>query len=149
MSREIIQKIEIKRTAGNIYAALLSPSSIIEWWQALSAIVVKENNGIYAVSWGNDIDDPDYVTISYIRNMVHERGFTLEYSSYHSKSGNLPFDANMTVDYKIIPITKRNSILEIHQKGIPDDPIADEYFEGCTKGWIQVLDNIKHYCEKG
>jgi len=37
--------------------------------------------------------------------------------------------------------------IEIKQTGIPDDQIADDYFEGCKIGWNQVLKNFKEYCE--
>lgn len=109
--------------------------------------MVKENNGIYAVSCGN-IDDPDYITVSIIRNFVPLKGFSLEYLSYVAKAGRLPFEAKMIVHFTINPIDEANSIFEVNQTGIPDDPIADDYFEGCQAGWNHVLNNIKNYCEK-
>jgi len=148
MSREISQQIEINNTPEFIYQALLNPSAITSWWQAKTAIVVKENDGIYAVTWGDDIDDPDFITVSFIKNLVPSKSFDLEYSSYVAKSGNLPFDAKMNVYFTIVPNSGINTILEVKQTGIPDDPIANDYFEWCTNGWIQILGNIKNYCEK-
>jgi len=95
MSREIIQKIKISQTPENIFSALLNPTSIKEWWGAKSAIVIKENNGIYAVSWGSNIDDPDFVTTSIIRDYEPPKGLSLEYLSYSAKTGRLPFEAKM------------------------------------------------------
>ena len=54
----------------------------------------------------------------------------------------------MIVEFAIEAITKTNSILEIKQTRIPDDHIANTYFEGCKNGWNHVLSNIKSYCEK-
>ena len=147
MPREITQTIEIDQVPDIIFAALLNPSAIIEWWQANTAIVVKENNGIYAVSWGENIDDPDFVTTSMIRDLVPQKSFSLEYLSYVAKTGGLPFEAKMNVHFIITPENKSSSILEISQTGFPDDPIADEYIKGCKAGWNQVLGNIKEYCE--
>lgn len=148
MSREIYQTISIDNTPENIFNALLNPSAIIEWWQAKTAIVIKENNGIYCASWGDNIDDPDYVTSSKIRDLVDPQGFTLEYLSYFSKTGKMPFEAKMYVHFSITPDSKSNTILAVRQTGFPDDPVADEYFEGCQTGWNHVLTNIKTYCEK-
>jgi len=147
MSREISQSIEINQTPENIFIALLNPSAIAAWWGAKTAIVVKENNGIYAVSWGNNIDDPDYITISTIRNFEPLKGFSLEYLTYVAKTGRLPFEAKMIVHFSIVPINESNATFKIKQTGFPDDQIADNYFEGCNIGWKQVLNNIKEYCE--
>ncbi len=148
MAREIIQRIEISQVPENIFNALLNPSAITEWWQAKTAIVVKENNGIYAVSWGSDIDDPDFITISIIRNLVPKKGFGLEYVSYIAKTGGLPFEAKMQVHFTIIPTKKTKTFLEVKQTGFPDGQIANEYYEGCKKGWNQVLNSFKEYCER-
>jgi len=142
-----MQKIEISQTQENVFNALLNPSAIAEWWGAKTAIVIKENNGIYAVSWGANIDIPDYITVSIIRNYVPKNGFSLEYLTYKSLKGNLPFEAKMIVYFSITPRTVSTVSLAIRQTGIPSDQIADEYFEGCTKGWNQVLNNLKEYCE--
>ncbi len=147
MPREIIQEIEINQVPQYIFDALLNPSAITTWWQAKTAIVIKKNDGIYAVSWGTDIDDPDYVTVSIIRNLVSQKGFSLEYSSYEAKTGKLPFEAKMYVHFTIIPTSKTTSKLEVKQTGFPDDPIADDYFKGCNTGWNLVLGTIKKYCE--
>ena len=147
MSREILQSIEISNVPENIFSALLNPSGITEWWQAKTAIVAKENDGIYAVSWGDHIDNPDFVALSIIRNLVPQKKFSLEHSFYFSKTGKLPFEAKMIIHFNIIPKSNTNTILEIKQTGIPNDKIANDYFEGCKNGWNQVLGNIKKYCE--
>lgn len=131
-----------------LYNALLNPSAIKEWWEASTAIVVKENGGTYAVSWGNDIDDPDYVSLSIIRNLKPYEGFSLEYISYYSKMGKLPFEAKMNVDFFISSVSDSNQKLEVKQTGFPDNKIANEYYIGCKVGWETVLNNIKKYCEQ-
>lgn len=148
MSREIKQTIEINEVPKNIFNALLHPSAISEWWGAKTAIVVKENNGIYAVSWGDNIDAPDFVTVSTIKNLLPSTGFSLKYVSYMAKTGSLPFEAKMMVHFAIKPFNTSICLLTVNQTGIPDDPIADDYYEGCINGWTQVLKNIKAYCEK-
>lgn len=147
MSRKIEQGIEIRDTREHIFESLLNPSSIMKWWQAKTAIIIKENNGIYAVSWGNDLDDPDFITVSHFKNFDPPKEFSLEYSSYYAKSGNLPFEAPMITNFKINQLSDTVCDLQVVQSGIPDDAMADEYYDGCKKGWKQVLANIKDYCE--
>jgi len=85
MSREITQRIEIDQIPENVFYALLNPTGIAKWWGAKTAIVIKEENGIYSVSWGNNIDDPDFVTVSIIKNFKPLKGFSLEYLTYFAK----------------------------------------------------------------
>ena len=148
MSREVTQKIEITQEQESIFNALLSPTAIAQWWGAQSAIITKENNGIYAVSWGDNLDDPEFVTVSFIRDYAPPHGLSLEYFSYVAKSGKLPFKAKMTVHFAINPIDTSTCELEVKQKGIPNEPIADDYYNGCKIGWDQVLTNLKTFCEK-
>lgn len=147
MSRQIIQGVVINKNQETIFNSLLNPSAIIKWWQANTAIVVKEDNGIYAVCWGSDIDDPEYVSISSIKNYTPFSNFSLNYSYYSSKHGKLPFVTDMTVEFIISSESESRSILEVKQTGIPKESIADEYYEGCIVGWKTVLENIKNYCE--
>ena len=126
---------------------MLSPLAIEKWWQAKTAIVVKKNNGFYAVCWGENTDDPDYVTHCFIRNYDPKRGFALEYMSYYSKFGKLPFDAKFMVYFEVKIISEDLSLLKAKQTGLPNNPAADQYYNGCQKGCEQVLGNIKSYCE--
>jgi len=148
MQREIKQTITINNIPDKVFNALLNPTAIIEWWQAKTAIVVKEDNGIYAISWGDNLDDPEYVSISNIKNFTPNSYFSLDYTYYSSKHGNLPFVTEMMVEFKINPVSESSARLEVKQTGIPDAPIADAYYEGCVTGWNQVLNNIRNYCEK-
>lgn len=148
MSRVITQNVSIIRAPEDIFKALINPSAIKAWWQAQTAIVVPAVNGIYAASWGEDIDDADYITVSTITEITSNSSLSLEYVSYYAKEEQLPFDAKMNVLFTIRPMTETETMLIVKQTGIPDDPIADDYFDGCTKGWTQVLSNIKAYCER-
>ena len=148
MSRTISQSIEIKRHQEKIFKDLLHPSAIMEWWGAKIAIVNKKENGIYTVSWGDNIDDPDYITVSWIRKFNFPNGFDLEYDSYYAKTGSLPFKAIMNVQFSISPINEVMCEVKVLQTGIPSEKIADEYYQGCQVGWQQVLKNLKQFCEK-
>jgi len=125
----------------------MCPSAIKEWWQAKTAIVIKENNGIYVLSWGEKMDDPEFITVSIIRKFKPHHKLRLEYLNYFSKAGKLPFEAKMYVDFVIDLKSESCALLCVEQGGIPDDQIANQYYNACITGWNSVLENIKNYCE--
>ncbi len=147
MFRDISKKIKIKQVPEKIYRSLITPSSITNWWKANSAIVIGKTNGIYVVSWGKDIDDPDFITVSKISKLIPNEILFLEYISYKTKFGKLPFNSKMNVQFKINKVDSTVSELEVTQTGIPVEKIADDYYNGCISGWENVLINIKKFCE--
>ena len=60
--RAMTEIVAISATCQQVFDALITPSAISTWWQANRAIVFPEQNGIWVASWGDDIDDPDYLT---------------------------------------------------------------------------------------
>jgi uncharacterized protein YndB with AHSA1/START domain len=54
-------EIEMRASQAAVFRLLLTPSAIREWWGVSRAIVTPEQGGIW-VAWGEDEDDPDYVT---------------------------------------------------------------------------------------
>lgn len=147
MSREISKNIKIRQAPEKIYRSLVTPSSITNWWKAKSAIVIEETEGLYVICWGNNIDDPDFITVSKIVELIPGKKLRLEYLSYKAKLGKLPFDSKMNVQFEINKIDSMASELEVKQSGIPIEEIADDYYNGCDSGWESVLINIKTFCE--
>lgn len=147
MNREISKNIKIRQAPEKIYRSLVTPSSITHWWEAKSAIVIEEIGGIYVICWGNNIDDPDFTTVSKIVELTPNKQISLEYLSYKAKLGKLPFTSKMNVQFTISKIDAIVSELTVKQSGIPTEKIADDYYNGCISGWESVLMNIKRFCE--
>ena len=80
MPREIIKEISINAPAKEVFNALIFPGMIKKWQHASSAIVLPEKDGIYTVSWGEDEDDPDYITNCTILEIVSPRILKLDWS---------------------------------------------------------------------
>jgi len=147
MSRVITKNIKIQQNPEKIYRSLVTPSSITHWWKAKSAIIIEEIEGIFVVCWGEEVDDPDFITVSKIVELIPNKKLNLEYISYKAKLGKLPFDSKMNVQFEIYKIDSSVSDLHVKQSGIPVDEIADDYYNGCVSGWENVLINIKTFCE--
>ena len=144
--RSVIRSIQLNSPVSEVWNCLLHPSAVKSWWSANQAIIHPEKGGIYAVSWGENIDDPDYVTYANIVEFERFKKLSLANYSYFAKTGNLPFEAEFTNDF-ILEESPAGTILKVVQDGFPDDAIADDYLKGCEKGWEDVLSAIKNFLE--
>ena len=144
--RVIQDSIDIDADAIEVFNALITPSAICAWWQANSAIVLAEPNGTYAVSWGEDEDNPDYLTIARIVRYEPPEILELAEYQYRSSEGGLPFDNDLPVT---LTVEQRQGPTRLHvrQTGFPAEESADMYYEGCVKGWEDTLRNIKEFLE--
>ncbi len=146
MTRNIKDSVSISATAETVFKALITPSAIQDWWEANQVIIMPETDGFLAISWGSDKDNPDYLTKTLITRFEPARALSLHYQSYQSKFGDLPFEAKLDAHFTMAQ-QGEFTILEVLQTGIPDDQVADDYYNGCITGWRTVLNNIKAYCE--
>lgn len=146
MSRQVLKSIEIKSDVRSVFNALIKPKAIKQWWSASQVILIPQANGIFAATWGDNLDNPDYTSVSRISKIEVPRLLSMVYEDYKSEHGGLPFEAEMQVSFELTKIEKSTK-LQVTQLGFPDDPIADEYYEGCTQGWENTLSAIKTYVE--
>jgi hypothetical protein len=38
--------------------------------------------------------------------------------------------------------------LRVCQEGFPNDPIADEFYEGCERGWRETFESIRRFVDE-
>lgn len=131
----------------DLFRILLRPSAIRKWWGAARAVILPEAGGIWAAAWGEDEDNPDYVTIAEITELTFPHSLRLEKFRYHSKAGPLPFEAEFTIDFAVEPC-EGGASLGVRQSGFPVRADADEYYEACIKGWADTFAGIRRYFEK-
>jgi uncharacterized protein YndB with AHSA1/START domain len=130
-----------------VFQLLITPSAIRQWWQAARAIVLPEKGGTWAATWGENEDDPNYITVAKISEFDPPRRLTLTDYSYRAKTGPLPFQADFTTTFTVEP-HGRGSLLRVVQDGFPGDAFADDFYAGCERGWRQTLENITAYCRE-
>ena len=133
---------ELKQGPSTVFAALITPSHIRGWWSVSRAIVIPKTGGIWAATWGEDEDNPDYTSSATIKVFEPDQKLVLGDYQYVSPEGGLPFEANFETTFEIQPIGE-GSRLTVTQAGFPTDPIADEYYAGCETGWL-VKANRRH-----
>jgi uncharacterized protein YndB with AHSA1/START domain len=130
-----------------LFAFLHTPSAIRQWWGVSRAIVLPEPGGIWAATWGDSEDDPDYVTIATIRAFEPPSRLVLSDYRYRARSGALRFHADFVTEFTIAPHAD-GSTLRVSQDGFPAGPEADEFYAACGDGWRNTFAGIRTFLAK-
>jgi uncharacterized protein YndB with AHSA1/START domain len=147
MSREITQEYLIGKSPDAIFDALITPGKIKKWWFANNAIVLPEEGGVYAVTWGDDIDNPETISVAKIASFERPVRLLLTDFRYKSKEGDLPFETDMPTEFRLEDMGGKTK-LTVCQTGFPDEKIADEFYKLCVQGWIDTLTSLKKTVEE-
>jgi uncharacterized protein YndB with AHSA1/START domain len=131
-----------------LFALLVTPSAIRSWWGAARVIVLAEPGGLWAATWGELEDDPDYVTVATIRELDPPRRMVLTDYRYRARSGPLPFQADFTTTFEVVP-HGAGALLRVSQDGFPAGPEGDAFFAGCQQGWKDTFAGIRRYLAAG
>ena len=144
--RTLIYEESFGCNAASLFDVLLLPSAIRIWWGVAQAIVVPEVGGRYAVSWGDDEDAPDYVTITTIKALEAPRRLELTDHYYYGRTGPLPFEAFFEIVFDVEE-TGEGTTLRVTQTGFPAGSEADAFYSGCETGWRAVFSGIRTYLD--
>jgi uncharacterized protein YndB with AHSA1/START domain len=130
--------------AERVFALLHTPSAIRRWWGAARVVVLPEPGGVWAATWGDAEDDPDYITVATIRAFEPPRRLVLADYRYRARTGPLPFAAEFVTEFFVRPHTD-GSVLRVTQDGFPVGSEADAFYAGCVKGWCDTFEGIRQY----
>lgn len=143
-TRKHIHEEHFATSAGQLFDLLVTPSAIRTWWGCASAIVLPEQGGTWAATWGASEDQPDYLTVARIAHFDPPRRLVLADYRYRSKDGPLPFAAQFVTTFEVEPHTQ-GARLRMTQDGFPDDAIADGFYAACDAGWRATFAGIRRY----
>jgi uncharacterized protein YndB with AHSA1/START domain len=127
-----------------VFALLHTPSAIRAWWGVGRAIVLAEPGGVWAATWGQVEDEPDYITVATIRDFEPPRRMVLADYRYRARGGPLPFQADFVTEFAVEP-HEGGSILRVMQDGFPAGAQADEFYAACGRGWRDTFAGIRRY----
>jgi uncharacterized protein YndB with AHSA1/START domain len=127
-----------------VFALLHTPSAIRCWWGVARAIVSPQPAGVWAAAWGDEEDDPDYITVATIREFEPPHRLVLTDYRYRAKSGPLPFRAEFVTEFIVLPHPE-GAVLRVTQDGFPAGREADDFYAGCQKGWRVTFAGIRRY----
>ncbi len=143
-TRKHVHEEVFPATPERVFALLHTPSAIRRWWSAARAIVIPERGGLWTATWGDDEDDPDYVSSATIRAFDPPRRLVLGDYRYRAKTGPLPFEADFVTEFLVTP-HEDGAMLRVTQDGFPAGPEADDFYAGCEKGWRDTFAGIREY----
>jgi uncharacterized protein YndB with AHSA1/START domain len=146
-TRKHTHLIELPVGPNRVFELLITPSAIREWWGADRAIVIAAEGGTWTAAWGREEDNPEYVTASAIKVFDPPRRLLLNDSRYYARSGQPPFESEMTTEF-VIEESPNGATLRVIQDGFPVDTVADEFYAACEIGWKNTFSNIKQYLTK-
>jgi uncharacterized protein YndB with AHSA1/START domain len=127
-----------------LFALLYTPSAIRGWWGVARAVVLAETGGIWAATWGESEDDPDYITVATIREFEPPHRLVLSDYRYRAKSGPLPFKADFVTEFAVLP-HPTGAVLRVTQDGFPVCSEAEDFYQGCVRGWRDTFAGIRRY----
>jgi uncharacterized protein YndB with AHSA1/START domain len=143
-TRELIHEESFQRPQSVVFQLLHQPSAIRRWWAASHAIVIPQSGGVWTSVWGDDEDDPDYITSAAISVFEPPRRMVLSEFRYYARSGPLPFDAEFETEFVVTP-EETGCRLTVTQRGFPLGPEADDYYAGCQTGWSDTFAGIRRF----
>lgn len=146
-TRKHTHLMELPVSPNRVFELLITPSAICQWWNADRAIVMAIENGVWAAAWGQEEDNPDYISSSTIKTFDPPRRLVLDDCKYYARAGQPPFEANMTIEF-VIEESPHGAVLRVIQDGFPVDPVADEFYVACEIGWKNTFNNIRQYLTK-
>jgi len=147
-ARKHVHEEMFATTAERLFDLLVRPSAIRSWWGANRAVVIPSEGGTWAVAWGPDEDDPDYVTAATIRELTPPERLVLADYRYHAKEGPLPFEADFVTEFLVVPLNE-GTMLRVTQDGFPAGPEADAFYAGCRTGWMDTFAGMRAFLELG
>jgi uncharacterized protein YndB with AHSA1/START domain len=130
-----------------LFALLHTPSAIRSWWGVSRCIVIPETGGIWAAAWGENEDEPEYITVATIREFEPPHRMVLADYMYRAREGKLPFHADFILEF-LVTSGPEGSVLRTTQDGFPAGPEGDEYFAACRKGWHDTFAGIRKHLNK-
>jgi len=147
MSRKIKKEIRINENGSKAFNALITPSLIKEWWGASQVIIVPDENGVFALSWGENIDKPEYVSAAKISEFKPHVKLTLSDYTYLADNEYLPFKAKFKVKFNI-ECQEKYCILRLEHSGFPNSSEANQFYADSEQGWEDSLASLKKLVEK-
>jgi len=138
-------EIEIDASTETVFRLLHTPSAIRGWWSVSRAVVVAQEGGLWVAAWGEDEDDPDFVTLGTITTFEPPYRFVLRYDRYFAKAGPLPFDADFAVEFLLMPLPTGGARVHVTHTGFPVGPEADPFYAGAEEGWRRTLEALRAF----
>jgi uncharacterized protein YndB with AHSA1/START domain len=138
-TRRHVQEEPFSVSVERMFEALVTPTAIRSWWGASKAIVLPQLGGTWVASWGENENDPDYISSFKIVEYEPPNRLTLGEGKYFAREGKPPFEMDkMTTEFHILDRGDGICSLRIKQ-------VADDFYEACVIGWNNTFEGLRKY----
>ena len=145
-TRRHVQEEFFTVPSDRMFKALITPSAIRSWWGATKAIVLPQAGGTWVASWGENENEPDYISSFKILEYEPPQRMMLGEGKYFARDGQPPFEMDkMTTEFVIEERGPGMCALRITQDGFPSEKVADDFYEACVIGWNNTFEGIRKY----
>ncbi len=144
--RPVRSQVRIRASAERVWAALLEPEKIKQWWGARHGLVEPHKGGSWALAWGEDGQGYRFVLCGVVRIIKPTVRLRIEPLVYFNAEHPVP--GPMRLSFSLSPkegLTRL--IVRLEPRG--DESGWEAYREGATKGWQEALANLKRFLEQG
>lgn len=136
----------IRAPAEKVWAALLEPERIQQWWGTSRGLVEPRKGGLWALAWGDAGQGYRYVLSGIIRVIKPGLRLRIEPVVYFNPE-RAPLGP-MRVSFSL---REKDGVtrLTVRQEANGEGPDWDWYLGVVKQGWKDTLSNLKNHLEKG
>ncbi len=127
-----------------VFALLHTPAAIRRWWGATTAIVIPHAGGLWAATWGESEDDPDYITTATMSVFDPPLRLVLSDYKYRTRKEGMPFQADFMTEFTVSPHSE-GATLRVAQHGFPATTEGKTFLAACDTGWRNTFAGIRTY----
>ena len=143
--RPVRSQVRIDASPEKVWAALVEPEQIRQWWGARHGLVEPHKGGSWALAWGEEGQGYRFVLCGVIRGIQPMKRLRIEPLVYLNAEHPVP--GPMRLSFSLTPkegLTRL--VIRLDPRG--DERGWAEYREGASKGWQEALANLKRFLEK-
>lgn len=144
--RPVRSQVHIRAGAEKVWAALVEPEQIRQWWGASREVVEPRKGGAWALAWGGEGQGYRFVLCGVIRSLQPAKRLRIEPLVYFNAGHPVPGPMRLSFS---LAFKKDVTRLIVRLEPREDEPGWAEYREGATKGWQEALANLKRFLEAG
>ncbi len=144
-SHQLRAQVTVRATPARVWAALLQPEQIKQWWGPSEALIEPRKRGVWALAWSGG-QGYRYVVCGVIRSIAPEKRLRIEPLVCFSTDSQLRGPLRMSIS-----IAEKAGLTRVivRQESLGEAPGWERYCEEAAKGWKDTLANLKRFLEEG
>lgn len=142
---QIRAQVRIRASAERVWAALVEPEQIKQWWDASETVIEPRKGGAWAVAWGGAGQGYRSVASGVIRSLKPPQRLRIEPLVCFSADSKVPGPMRMSFS-----VAEKGGLTRVivRQEPIGDASQWESYAQEAVAAWRQILENLKRLLEE-